>query len=68
MDNFLLWLGRAAGAGGAAMCVAVGLARLAGHYWIGGFQTGTLMQAGIAAMAFGSFCLLVLLTRRSKAG
>lgn len=68
MDGLLLWLGRAAGAGGAALCVAVGLARVAGHYWIAGFQTGTLMQAGIAGMVFGSFCLLVLLTRRSRAG
>jgi len=33
--------------------------------WGAGFQTGTPMRAGAAAMVFGGFCLLVVLTRRA---
>jgi len=40
------------------------VARLVGAYWVGGFQTGTLLQAGIAAMVFGCFCFLAVLTQR----
>lgn len=35
--------------------------RLTGEFWIGGFQTGTLLLAGTAAMVFGCFCLLAVL-------
>jgi hypothetical protein len=65
MDN-LLKLGWLAGAGGALLCLGGVGARLAGAFWIGGFQTGTLLQAGTAAMVFGCFCLLVVLTQRAR--
>lgn len=62
--NSLLWLGRIAGACGALLCLFSVVFRLRGEYWISVFQIGTLLQAGIAAMVFGCFCLLALLTQR----
>lgn len=62
--NILHALGWLSGMAGAIICLAsVGL-RLAGAYWIGGFQTGTLLLGGIAAMVFGCFCLLAWIVRR----
>jgi len=62
--NALHKLGWIAGVVGVLLCV-VGVAfRLTGAYWIGSFQAGTLLQAGIAAMVFGCFCLLAVLTRQ----
>ena len=64
METSLLWIGRLAGLAGVLMClIAVG-ARLAGAFWIAGFQAGTLLQAGIAAMVLGCLAHLVVLTAR----
>lgn len=62
--NSLLWLGRIAGTGGALLCILGVIFRLRGEYYVSGVQVGTLLQAGIAALVFGCFCLLVVLTRR----
>ncbi len=62
--NVLRKLGWAAGLAGVVLCVASVAARLSGNFWIGSFQTGTLLQAGIAAMVFGCFCFLAVLTER----
>ncbi len=67
MDKLLLSVGGAAGVIGLLLCLVAGVARLSGHYWIGSFQTATLLQGGIAAMLAGCLCLLALLTRRSSA-
>lgn len=64
METSLLWIGRLAGVLGVLIClIAVG-ARLAGAFWIAGFQAGTLLQAGIAAMVLGCLAHLVVLTAR----
>ena len=63
--DILLKLGRLAGVVGVALCIAGIAVRLSGAYWIAGFQVGTLLQGGIAAMVFGCFCLLAVLTHRS---
>ena len=64
METSLLWIGRLAGGVGVLMClIAVG-ARLTGAFWIGGFQAGTLLQAGMAAMILGCLAHLVVLTAR----
>ena len=68
MDNLLLWMARAAGVSGVLLCVVAVVARLNGQYLLGGFQVGTLFQAGIAAMIAGCLCFLVVLTGRSKLG
>ena len=66
MDNLLLSIGRAAGVIGVLLCGAAVLARFAGYYLLGGFQVGTLLQAGMAAMILGCLCYLSVLTKRSK--
>lgn len=66
MNDLLLWLGRLAGVAGLLLClVAVGV-RLSGHYFLGGFQLGTLIQVGTAGLAAGCFGLLLSVTARSK--
>ena len=59
----LAWVG---GLAGAALCVTSVAARLAGNFWIAGFQTGTLLQAGTAGMVFGCFCFLAVLVERHR--
>ena len=66
MNELLLLIGRVAGFGGALLCLGAVIARVGGHYWIGGFQTGTLLQAGIAAMVAGCLCFLYVLVDRSE--
>lgn len=62
----ILRVGQLSGIVGALICLAGVFTRLSGVYWLGGFQVGTLLQAGIAAMVFGCFCLLVELGQRSR--
>ena len=67
MNNLLLWLGRLAGVVGALVCVAAIAVRVGGQYWMGGYQVGTLLLAGSAAMVGGCLCFLWVLTGRSGA-
>ncbi|GAB4167573.1 MAG: hypothetical protein Fur0039_05440 [Rhodocyclaceae bacterium] len=64
MDNALLWAGRLAGIAGVLVTALAVLARLAGNFLVGGFQVGTLMQAGTAAMVFGCLAYVALIARR----
>ena len=66
MVRLLLWLGRAAGGAGALVCLVAGAFRLTGNYWLGGFQLGTLLLAGVAMMTLGCLCLLAVLTERAQ--
>lgn len=68
MDSLLLWLGRLGGLGGVALCLVGAGARLSGQYWLGGFESSTLLHAGIAGMSFGCLCFLALLANRSLRG
>ena len=63
--DILLKLGRITGVVGVLLCIAGIAVRLGGAYWIAGFQVGTLLQAGIAAMVFGCLCFLAVLTHRT---
>ena len=64
MEFLLLSLGRVAGIAGTLVCAIAGLARLAGAYWLGGFQVTTLLQAGVALMVLGCLCFLAVLLER----
>lgn len=63
--NVLLKLGLVAGIFGLLLTLASFIFRLAGTYWVAGFQVGTLLQAGIAATVSGCFFLLAVLTGRN---
>jgi hypothetical protein len=64
MQTLLIWTGRLAGLAGVVLCVIAGAARLSGTYWLGGFQTTTLLQVGVAGMVLGCLCLLMALLER----
>jgi hypothetical protein len=68
MNVLLLWIGRVAGCGGAFLCAVAAIARISGHYWLGSFQVGTLLLAGMAIMIAGCLGFLAWLTELSKAG
>ena len=61
MRTLLMWIARLAGLTGIAMmAVALG-ARLAGAYWLAGFQTGTILQAGMAATLVACLAYVAIL-------
>ena len=66
MESLLLWIGRIAGITGLALSAWAAYARLTGGYYAGGFQTGTLLLAGMTGMLVACFCLLLVLTERSR--
>ncbi|MBK7646857.1 MAG: hypothetical protein IPJ12_06785 [Betaproteobacteria bacterium] len=63
MNSSLLLLGRSSGLLGLALCLISGITRLAGVHWLAGFETLTILQAGIGGMVLGCFCLLLVLTQ-----
>ncbi|GIX28409.1 MAG: hypothetical protein KatS3mg123_2290 [Burkholderiales bacterium] len=67
METLLLWIGRLAGLAGVLVCAVAVAVRLSGAYWLAGFQAGTLLLAGMAAMLMGCLSLLMLLTSRVSA-
>jgi len=66
MEILLLWVGRLAGLAGALLCGWAALTRLSGSFFAGGFQIGTLLLAGMAAMLVACVCFLMILTSRSR--
>jgi hypothetical protein len=66
MDKLLPWLGRIAGVGGALVCAVAVALRLSGKHWIAGYESITLMQAGVAAMVFACLCFLASLSNNSN--
>jgi hypothetical protein len=66
MEELWLWLGRIAGILGLAVCAGAAVTRLSGAFWIGGFQAGTLLLAGVALLAAACFFLLLVATRRNR--
>ena len=68
MNDLLLWIGRFAAIGGVLLCAVAAIARVSGLFWLGGFQAGTLLQAGIAAMVAACLCFLYVLVERSQTG
>ena len=57
-------LGLASGTAGGLVCAAAGLGRLAGHYYLFGFEATTLFLAGTALMVFA--CMVRLYQPRDK--
>jgi len=61
MNNLLRWTGRSAGAIGVLVCAVSVVLRATGVWAVGGFQVGTLLQAGMAAMLLGCLAYLAVL-------
>lgn len=58
MKNSFGLAGTAAGALGVLICAASGVARVTGHYHLGGFEAMTLFNGGVGLMVAG--CLFKL--------
>jgi hypothetical protein len=66
LNNLLRWLGRSAGVIGVLLCAVSFLARAVGVWTIGGFQIGTVLQAGMAGMILGCLAYLAVLVDVQK--
>ncbi len=65
MGNLLMWIGRLGGVLGLLLIAGAVLARFRGTYNLAGFQVGTLLLAGIAAMVVGCLSYLAFLAERA---
>jgi hypothetical protein len=66
MANLLLWIGRIGGIAGALTCGIAVLARIGGVYGVAGFQVGTMLLAGMAAMLVGCLGYLAAVAERGR--
>jgi hypothetical protein len=66
LETLLLWIGRLGGAAGVVICAVAVLGRLRGVYNLAGFQIGTLLLAGIAAMLVGCLGYLAAIAERPR--
>jgi hypothetical protein len=66
MQALLIWIGRVAGITGVALIGVAIAARLGGAYWLGGFQAGTLLLAGMAATLLACLGYLAALAERPR--
>lgn len=61
MQGVLLWIGRLAGILGVVLVVAAVLIRVSGRFFVGGFQLGTVLQAGMAMLLVAGLAYLIVL-------
>ena len=66
MIKLLLWMGRVGGVVGVILCAVAVMVRLGGAYNLGGFQVGTLLLGGMAAMLFGCLGYLASVAERGR--
>ena len=66
MATFLLWIGRIGGAAGVFLSVIAVLVRIRGVYNIAGFQIGTVLLAGMAAMLVGCLGYVAAVAERDR--
>jgi hypothetical protein len=64
MNDTMLWIGRAAGVVGLLLCAVAVVARVTGLFFLAGYQVGTVLQAGTAAMIAGCLAFLWVLAGR----
>jgi len=66
MRTLLVWVGRLGGILGVLLCAASVLLRLRGVFNVAGFQVGTLLLAGVAAMLVGCLGYLAAIVERRE--
>ena len=66
MEGILLSVGRISALVGVLLCAWAGYARFTGAYFAAGFQVGTLLLGGMAAMMVACICFLLVLTGRPR--
>jgi len=66
MRMLLLWMGRVGGVAGVILCAVAIVVRLRGEFNFGGFQVGTLLLGGMAAVLLGCLGYLAFLAERER--
>ena len=66
MRMLLLWMGRVGGVAGVILCAVAIVVRLRGEFNFGGFQVGTLLLGGMAALLLGCLGYLAFLAERER--
>jgi len=66
VEKLLLWIGRIGGIVGVILCAIAIVARLRGVYNVAGFQVGTFLLAGTAAMLIGCLGYLAAIAERPR--
>ena len=66
METILLWIGRLSGLIGVLLCAIAVIWRISGSFSLGGFQVGTILQAGIAAVVVGCLGYSAAFAERSR--
>jgi cell division protein FtsX len=66
VQKLLLWIGRLGGIIGVILCAVAILARLRSVYNVAGFQVGTFLLAGVAAMVVGCLGYLAAIAERPR--
>jgi hypothetical protein len=66
MQGLLIWVGRLAGIVGFLVVVAAVAGRLLGVYRLGGFEVGTILQAGMASILIGCLGYVAALAERTQ--
>ena len=66
MQVVLIWIARLAGIAGVLVMVLAVLVRLSGDYWLGGFQVGTILEAGMAMTLVACLGYIAALVERTK--
>ena len=66
MRTLLLWMGRIGGVAGVILCAVAMVVRLRGEFNFGGFQVGTLLLGGMAAVLLGCLGYLAFLAERER--
>ncbi|TMH56822.1 MAG: hypothetical protein E6H53_14140 [Betaproteobacteria bacterium] len=65
MGTLLVWIGRLGGSVGVVLSAVAVFARYRGTYNVAGFQVGTLLLGGIAAMVLGCLGYLAFMAERA---
>jgi hypothetical protein len=70
MDIVLVWLGRVAGIAGLGVCAGAVALRATGHWHVGSFAVGTLLQLGMAGMILAclAYCAALVERRTGEPG
>lgn len=66
MRTLLLWMGRIGGVAGVILCAVAIVVRLRGEFNLGGFQIGTLLLGGMAAVLLGCLGYLAFLAEGDR--
>ena len=66
MGTVLLWVGRLGGIVGVLLCAMAVVLRLRSVYNFAGFQIGTFLLAGVAAMLVGCLGYLAVMVERPR--